>query len=403
MKKILLTFMLMFPVAAFANDALRIAWGGGMMNHCGTHNMGNACIGKNNRARDNCANVSFDGYIGEAGDRNLRASCSTDHVGMLMLAAYDTPDENCATFVPVQLEGFRAGKKCGDWRIPRIVKHGGSTFSVKLCKTPQGSPYCDVAPLKRDNFNGFVFNGSDCSTWWGSGFRFDTGQTGACTNDGGGAGTGHIMFLGLSEWLSSGHGAWVQQFVYRSQDMSGCRTGLAVYPAQNSRKILACKEGFIPNANNTDCVDDCVNQVCKLDANPLLCIQKSQMCTGWNADNFKESEHVMVPGAECNQFRCKTEGHAFAADGKTCGPCLSQTNWRNGIASDTGKCVHCTDVNKFDQATNVCVPAKRLDHQSMFYGPGGLGIDFKNQCWWRTDFECCILGKTRNQTTQKCD
>ena len=59
----------------------------------------------------------------------------------------------------------------------------------------------------------------------------------------------------VSDWLTSGHGAWVQPYeISSSCKLEGLICQPEPYPAYGSSKVLGCIDGYQPNEGNTECV-----------------------------------------------------------------------------------------------------------------------------------------------------
>ena len=159
----------------------------------------------------------------------------------------------------------------------------------------------------------------------------------------------HDLVLGVSEWLSSGHGAYVEPMTVRAwcprittswfthiskTNSARCEIMIArrsEYANGSSAKQLVCMDGYKPNSDKTDCV--AINQT--------VCTNV-EACNKWDATIFKDTskpKKVVVNG--CNQYRCAKDGYGFAGDpfsGQiTCVEC--PTSMRQGISETNGQCL----------------------------------------------------------------
>ncbi|MCL2369357.1 MAG: hypothetical protein FWC83_01635, partial [Alphaproteobacteria bacterium] len=178
--------------------------------------------------------------------------------------------------------------------------------------------------------------------------RFQSDRFSACGQS---MGQGHDMILGISDWTLSGHGAWVQQFMFRAErwgweEMAAVPT---VWPV--SEPMLLCMDGFMANASGTDCVP----------RDELLC-GRTNMCTGWSVAQFNSAQHVMRQHESCFEFRCVNSGYGFIDDSRNCAPCIRDA--RDGINRE-GECVRCPTGQVFEHYDGICVPAMRISAQRM--------------------------------------
>lgn len=153
----------------------------------------------------------------------------------------------------------------------------------------------------------------------------------------------HDLVLGISGWLSSGHGAYVEPMTVRAwcpdwmvakEAKKVCKIMIArrsEYANVSSAKQLVCMDGYKPNSDKTDCV--AINQT--------VCTN-IETCNKWDANIFKDTskyKKVVVNG--CNQYRCAKDGYGFAGDpfsGQiTCVEC--PTSMRQGISETNGQCL----------------------------------------------------------------
>ena len=94
--------------------------------------------------------------------------------------------------------------------------------------------------------------------------------------------------------------------------MTSGRTGFAVYPAQGSREILVCRDGFVIEGNN--------------------CVARRPWCNGWSG--FNAANHTRHRVGICDEFRCTATGQGFTSDtNRACTACAHGVNATSGVCN----------------------------------------------------------------------
>lgn len=354
------------------------AWGDGKLSVCGEHALtsANACIG----ATQSCNN------------RTMYARNYTDEWGIQMLVAMNI-NENGAQFCPVQIESKNKNRK-NPWteyaqlnsNCVWLCRRG---YAGENCQTAvSGAPAsCDPTKIEARNYSSIkrMASGANIED---NVPMFVFNNYNKC--GGNGKGNEHDIILAVTRWTPGGHGAFVQQVVVRAA-RSGWGDMISwpnIYPASGASEILVCKDGYQPNAGNTDCEP----------INANVCAQ-AQACSGWSS-GFDENQHVMMQpdGQSCYQFRCSETGYAFRSEtDRTCAACA--TNMRDGVHPVNGGCVKCELGKIFDEnarATGYCVDTDAFTKTDMQYGKGNTKntIEFKFQCWLQVtaeEYKSCVV------------
>lgn len=390
MNKVFLSLMVvLFASPAFAATGkshevakLLTTWGGGNWDSCGSHALdgSEACIG----ATKNCKT------------KTMYARDYTDEYALQMMVAVNI-NEHGAYFCPIQVEAKNKNKK-NAWTEYAMI--GAITGCKWLCKDGYSGSECSVAPgsgttcnpaeFKRDHYNNLkrVASGANIeddiamfnwNNYYGCGLN---------------KGQEHDSILAITRWAPGGHGAWVQPLIVRAQ-REGWKDMIswpAIFYRVGATEILACIDGYKPNAGGTDCVE----------INANVCAE-AKSCPGWTG--FDESLHtfVMPSGKDCFEFRCKGENMAFAsATDRSCIECT--TSLRGGVSPIDGTCVKCDSGKVFNnKATSTsahCGDAYAYTKTDMQYGQGKTknnNPDPDNQCWTKTEtdvYRTCVTGKT---------
>ena len=390
---LILFFPLLLPYSVFASgidiSALKGSWNNPGMSHCGFSDLKNATIGKN---KDVCRG-------GYNIDDNTPSQCSLDgsNMGVLMLVAREV-NEHGAYFCPTTIHAKH--RSWGNAWTLYAESAQGAQPCYWLCKagysgegcsktTPDG---CDSVPLNRDDFDNLTM--SDSPQVESVIPMFHLGEREAC---GVNYNQEHDMILAVSDWLSSGHGAWASPFVVRArrESYNNSKSGVEVWPVGEA--TLLCKNGYIVNKENNDCIA----------IDEAMCAI-NQMCPDWPSSAYNGLTMVVeyYEPSNCYKYRCIEKGYAFASSAeKTCSFCT--TNIRNGVSPEDGTCIKC-DVGKIfnenakDQG--YCSTAVSYINSDLQYGKGkNKSIDINQQCWTSadldpTDYINCVKGTANNTT-----
>lgn len=207
----------------------------------------------------------------------------------------------------------------------------------------------------------------------------------------------HDMILGITEWTTSGHGAFAQPVVV--QAWRGDWKSTTGWPRISlaGTKTLLCKDGYKANSAGTDCVRD--EAICKTETNATIEAQKDNSCSGWEMSGLDETKYELKKVGNCYQYRCSEPGTGFtSASVRTCVECTG--DGRVGVSDDTGACVKCATGKVFSNtaaSSGYCKDVKKqLATTDLQYGLGqSQNIEFKDQCWTLTDmdeYKDCVMG-----------
>ena len=113
----------------------------------------------------------------------------------------------------------------------------------------------------------------------------------------------HYSTLGIKKLLA--HGAIVQPITARAAGKRNNKgTGVVIVTAIGADFHLLCKNGYKPNADNSDCVP--------IDA--VLC-DATPICDGWDHAVFKDTKTYKRKNVDgCIQYRCAQSDYGFAGD-----------------------------------------------------------------------------------------
>ena len=213
-------------------------------------------------------------------------------------------------------------------------------------------------------------------------------------NNDNGADIENDWILIIHDWLPSGHGAWVRAYQISSSFWSDDDTSqIQPFPANGSKSVLGCKNGYKPN----DAGDDCVA------INKTKC-GEMDWCSGWNGEtNFDSAKHLQFTDGDCLKWRCKESGYALASAGSAeCVAVETTSQGENstgsaGVNPSNGTAVKCPAGKLFDATATeygYCVDAYPVGKHRMLYGNGVSSSDISKQCWTITDpdkYKDCVL------------
>lgn len=379
LKKILFISFVLFSGSVFAEDGnvynLTQFWGNGQVTACGENTIsGVACIGESK------------------GD-----GCGAKNEVLMMVAR--KINEYCAKFCPTELvegSGYetiyydaRKGDDCV-W----LCRDGNWANLDTTIESPDN--YCENDLLKYSNYE----SSSDYSiTKEGEGGNIEGTIARFMANedrDCGSHDNEHDMILAITRYLSSGHGAYVQQMVARATS-----NAVNVYSAGTANEILVCRPGYKPVAG--DCVQ--ATNFCELEN------YFKNMCTDWSSAYFDSNIHKFEKKGKCYIYKCKTPGYAFPdTEGNvsdySCSKCIEVVN-KDGINPHNGACVHCETGKVFEEYSNnyACLDAQQLTRQELQYGKGKTtqddirNLSLNEQCWIKDitdDYYECVLHKTKD-------
>ena len=194
---------------------------------------------------------------------DLKSKNSADEYGIMLMVARET-SEGGARFCPMAINAENRNKGKKTW----TYYHGLSGNCVWLCHEgftgeqcnlrTENVKNCDSTMLKRSDYDNltlpsrkdvpniedFVPNflanhHENCKAQDGQGFKTDTETD---------------WILIISDWLNSGHGAYVQVHEIRARWKNGDVTQVEATHSVGSKPVLGCKNGYKPNSAGTDCV-----------------------------------------------------------------------------------------------------------------------------------------------------
>ena len=409
-------FALFATPTAYAWDAsaLRDAWDVPTdYNKCQPMNiLENTSIGANYETCKLGGPSDSEGYCKVGGNKYVR--------GVMMLVARDI-NENGAYFCPTVIG---SDKKKGweklrrDWNRPYVtVYYAPKTVTSADCFWVCKPGYhgdkcqktettgCNADKILHDAYGGFRVTDDNINVE-SEVAMFEAGTNQRCANN---VSPGeHDLILGVSEFLTGGHGVKAQVFVANAhfKDWNLGPGYIRVTPL--GEPVLLCRSGYTVNFTNDDCVpvDEEVCLAYEVATGDNQCKEHDfgNFDTNTMEVHFFESSSTgddnLIPVAPCWGFVCKQDGYGFdpSASRETCVDC-GVSDVRNGIAK-YGDCVRC-DVGKiFDSTTGTCVTATAFSRENLYYGPGkNDATPIIEQCWTEPDmysYSDCIWGNSES-------
>lgn len=187
---------------------------------------------------------------------------------------------------------------------------------------------------------------------------------------------------------------------------------------ETGRHVLACADGYEPDANYTDCV---ATSACKTSSAASSSSSDSEgyntpgsaenltMCDGFTKEGFDASQHYLLNTGSCYKFFCLKTGHAFAAAGSyTCSECAEGV--KGGPHPGSGHCKVCQVGEYFNPESGDCLQASAYSRTDMVYGKGGTRNTVPStldQCWTKVnpdEYKACVVsGITNMPDTEDTD
>ncbi|MCQ2581972.1 MAG: hypothetical protein MJ170_03250 [Alphaproteobacteria bacterium] len=387
-------FCLLFIVGmVYANTATAVDvssqtanWGNGVLNTCGTNLLGfTDCIGisaEEDKITNPGETITWSCNTGKNMGIYSRAH---DERAILMMVARQIKG-NCAQFCPTQIEA-RNKKRTDTWTeyVDATPSNEQNTYCVWLCQGGDWSAIssdtdaCDATKLSRETYTGIksVTQGSDIKK---SDIALFKNEDRVCGKN---LKQEHNMFLSIDSITE--HGAYVKQMVVRA-NYSGYPNMYSwpeVYPASNIRKILVCKIGYKPNAQETDCVE----------VSEPACA-KQQMAPGFNDGQYDESIHKLFLNEKNEyEYRCKEAGYGFSPGAHTCEKCINNPI-HDGKNPENDECVQCGAGKAFNPGaanSSYCSDMIQVDKTVLQYG-NHKDKKFTDQCWTKdsSDYADCV-------------
>lgn len=192
------------------------------------------------------------------------------------------------------------------------------------------------------------------------------------------------VFIAITDWVPSGHGAFVSPVMAQGADFQHGRT---VRIEKIGKDKLLCAPGYRPNAGNTDCEP----------INSTTCTFAGMtFCSGFEKDKYNESVHSLkADSSGCYRYFCKSSNQAFpSALDKSCKDCAKPG--RGGPSMTDGSCVVCPAGKYFVQESNECRDASAYSKSNMQFGQNNSTKDkpIVEQCWSITEpsaYKKCVL------------
>jgi len=154
----------------------------------------------------------------------------------------------------------------------------------------------------------------------------------------------------------------------------------------NGKETLLCQEGYIPNANNTNCVQ---TNECKINTN--------NMCDGYSKSEYTEDAYVLKAKklqtcsgkvcrttGTCTYYECR-DGYGLESPGSK--KCINCSNNGQGINND-GVCIQCTGEKRFILNGECETADKEFSKSQMRQNSSS------QQCWIEIDpdrYKECVI------------
>lgn len=331
--------------------------------------------------------------------KSVQSPVYGDEYGVLLMVARDTTVGGiyfCPTMVMAKnkrngtswTEYYSAGDNCV-W-----LCHSG--YFGDRCEQTGDVKTCDTTKLSQSDYDSVTRNVNTTSNIEDSVPNVGANLYKHCNNHK--RDQEHDLIVAISDWLPSGHGAYVRPYMVYAEQQDEGRDNVSwinVYPASAGdedssnyvNRSLACKNGYEPNGDKTDCTP-IKAEVCG----------ETNWCTGWIESNFDSSKHMKVAVGDCIQWRCKETGSALKSAGSNvCEPCV--VTQMDGVLPDNGTCHHCEEGKVFSKtASDHCANTKYLDKNAMMYGTATKSSAIKEQCWTKInveEYKTCVMGAAK--------
>ena len=413
---LIFTIMTLLPVNSFSAvieknaKELNAAWGRAYWKICKDFDIGNdhPCIGE---SKNNCINKSW------------VTPAWGDEYGILVMAAVEATVGG-AKFCPTAAVS-KNKYDTSSWTQYYINPTGCvwlcvAGYTGERCLEKESNvKTCDNTLLLQSNYDSI--KRMDEKEWTNREAELPNWGANISPTCGGRFPEEHDLIAIISDWLPSGHGAYVRPYIVRAEgdETNDIYSWINLYPAAYTQKSniydqndnvpykIACKNGYKPNSDNTDCVP-ISKEVCDGTANLPFC------GTGWiketyesNKDKFDIHYNGWLNGdnSPCKWYTCKGENMAFPSEQKKgtteCSKC--DPNQQTGIVTGSGVCYSCPDGKFFDNVVSGhCVDAIALDKDVMKYGRGNNATtSIEKQCWTLevpTDYKECVMSGTAQKT-----
>ncbi len=354
--------------------------------------------------------VSSMGAVGEFiidGSLSFASKGSYDDEGAIVAVIAEQITPHGGYFCPYQIQCANARKNKFTWTLyhhPNGWDDGSRC--AWLCEKGYSGPGCgqqfypettDVGDVitklrngvtrrtsggRLNNYEGNVYGFRTWDYYWYPGVWDDHGE--------------HDIILGAIRFLENGILAAPVQVGCHWDGWKGVNSWVhRADLASNARKLL-CKQGYIPNDTNTDCVYATADVL--EDLNPVY-------CGNFPESGFNSALHILRKdeSRNCHIYVCRDTTKAFPAAGKTdeCVECA--TSVQGGPNPKDGVCVVCNQSGQyFDTKTGDCKTAVGYSKMDLMYGKRNSKTaknDVQEQCWTKTspdEYKDCV----KNMSTE---
>lgn len=334
---------------------------------------------------NNNATGGFNGCVGKNVSNN--SSCGSESSRLVFIAQNIT--KNGAEFCLNQVYMNDAGSKTCDndyenWVLYFLPRDNESKcfwlcqpgYGGADCSESANGNFCYPEDISRAAFSNYDIDTSqntaytENESWL---FRRDTGARDSCSDE-------REVFIAITNWLPSGHGAFVSPVIAYGS------TGSKITISKLGNNKVLCAPGYKPNASNTDCEP----------VNSTTCtLAGMTFCSGFEKDKYNESVHSLkADSSGCYRYFCKSSNQAFpSALDKSCKDCAKPG--RGGPSMTDGSCVVCPAGKYFDQNSNDCLDASAYSKSDMQFGKNSTKTKpIVEQCWNITEplaYKKCVL------------
>lgn len=362
----------------------------GSVSTCKVHNIGDACVGNSLYNNGKC--VNWDKSSSTATNRGTES----DEAATLLFIAHKIKSTG-AKFCLTQVQGANKDKNKGvdgPW-IVYYAAAGGVQKCFWLCKPGYGgneceeaasSTVCDPSEISRNAFANYKISTSKTVSLEDTAWLFSRSRA-KCAAHGKDE---HEMFLAISGWVPSGHGALVAPMIARAE-RNGWKpmySTATIYTAGES--TLMCANGYKANPSGTDCEP--------IDASACQ-LQNGTFCNGFTRDKFDANIHSLDSSGRCLRYFCQDSNQAFPSVGSVeCVDCAKGI--MGGPRLSDGVCVKCELGQYFDSAQGVCKTATGYSRTDMQYGKDktkNTSPSLDTQCWTKTapeEYITCVKGES---------
>ncbi len=331
--------------------------------------------------------------------------------GAIVAVVAEQITEHGGFFCPYQIQCANARKNHWSWTLYHRPNGWQDSKCVWLCEKGYSGPGCEkmfsvettdvgdvISSLRSgitkktsggriSNYESNIYGFNTWNYYWYAGVWNDHGE--------------QDIILGAVKFLKNGILAAPVQVGCQWDGWKGIDSWVQRADLVSNTRKLLCKQGYLPNDTNTDCVPATAEAI--EDINPVF-------CGNFPESGYNSSLHVKRKDKErnCYIYVCRDQTKAFPAAGKTdeCQDCA--TSIKGGPNPNDGTCVVCNQTGQyFDVKTGVCKTAIGYSHLDLQYGKSRNKVSYKNnvdgQCWAKTspdEYKECVTGKKADQQTE---